>query len=63
MAIYFFVIISLIIIGLLIFAFSESKGKNSPNARSKPESPEHIIETSSPPAQNSSDFTAIHGNH
>ncbi len=35
MDIYFFVVITLIIIGLLAFSLSESKGKNSPNARSK----------------------------
>ncbi|MFQ3207570.1 MAG: hypothetical protein ACI9IT_001728 [Glaciecola sp.] len=34
MDVYFFVVITLIIIGLLAFALSESKGRNSPNSRS-----------------------------
>nr|WP_297348169.1 hypothetical protein [uncultured Glaciecola sp.] len=34
MDVYFFVVITFIIIGLLAFALSESKGRNSPNARS-----------------------------
>jgi hypothetical protein len=35
MATYFFIIITLVIICLLIFALSESHGKNSPHAREK----------------------------
>lgn len=42
MALYFFVVITLIIIGLLVFALSESKGRNSPNARGKKTRYEHI---------------------
>jgi hypothetical protein len=45
MEIYFFVIMTLIIIGLLVFALSESKGNNGPNARSKRNSVEYQAET------------------
>ncbi|MFT6805399.1 MAG: hypothetical protein ACJAWT_000796 [Glaciecola sp.] len=50
MEIYFFVVITLIIIGLLAFALSESKGKNSPNARSKFDGVKYQAESETPAA-------------
>jgi hypothetical protein len=50
MEIYFFVVITLIIIGLLAFALSESKGKNSPNARSKLDGCKYQAESPNLPA-------------
>lgn len=48
MATYFFVVITLIIIAILVFALSESNGRNSPNARGKLNNMPHNIETSTP---------------
>jgi hypothetical protein len=50
MEIYFFVVITLIIIGLLAFALCESKGRNSPNARSKLNSVKYHREAQDPAA-------------
>jgi len=49
MEIYFFVIITLIIIGLLAFALCESKGRNSPSARCKLNRVKYDAETPNPP--------------
>lgn len=55
MEIYFFVIITFIIIGLLAFALCESKGRNSPSARNKLNKAKYQSETPSPttPVQHS----------
>lgn len=63
MAIYFFVVITSIIIGLLVFAFSESKENNCASARGKPNNVEHIIEKPTPSHQNANDLSSAHLNH
>lgn len=63
MATYFFIVISLIIIALLAFALCESKGRNSPSARGKFTNADHSIETSTPPASGSVEYTRAQSNH
>jgi hypothetical protein len=64
MEIYFFVVITVIIIGLLAFALSESKGKNSPNARSQLNSVNTPTESksSAAPAPNESELAPAQSN-
>ncbi|MFT5712476.1 MAG: hypothetical protein ACI9DQ_000880 [Glaciecola sp.] len=64
MEIYFFVIITVIIIGLLAFALSESKGKNSPNARSQFNSVKYSAELQNPavPESNKTELAPAQSN-
>lgn len=63
MATYFFSVITLIIIGLLVFALCESKGRNSPNARGKLDNAKHIIETATPPPSRALELTRVRSNN
>jgi hypothetical protein len=62
MTTYFFIVISLIIIALLVFALCESKGRNSPNARGKSANPAHSVETSTPPTPRAVEYTRVQSN-
>jgi hypothetical protein len=63
MAIYFFIVITSIIIGLLVFAFSEPKENKCESARCQQDKLEQKVEKPTPITQHNSELTSAHLNH
>ena len=63
MEMYFFIAITLIIIALLLFACSESSGRNSPKARGKKPIVQHASESAIQNEQNSNELHTVQSNH